>query len=193
MRSALALLCLTGILTIAACTDAPLAPSLQTGISGTRLQADKVVQLVYTQEPEAQITRLPYHGGNITPAVTRMRARWPQLKPYLEEGAVGIGSRGLLSLREPKGGDAALPELLRHENTDRTALYVASRGDVGHGDDQRDNWTPTTELIFAEAWTAQAPEGWWVQDTYGKWQRKQTPAQAPAPQPAPILPSASQR
>ena len=194
MRSALALLCLTGTLTIAACTDAPLAPSLQTGISGTRLEADKVVQLVYDQAPASSIARLPYSGGNITPAVTRMRERWLQLKPYLEDGTVGLGSRGLLSLREPKSGTAApLSDLLRHENNDRNVLYVASRGDVGHGDDQRGNWTPTTEQIFAEAWVAQAPEGWWVQDTYGKWQRKQTPAQAPAPQPAPILPSASQR
>jgi len=189
----LALLCLTGVLAVA-CTDAPLAPSLQTGISGTRLEADKVVQLVYEQAPAAAITRLPYHGGNITPAVTRMRERWPQLKPYLADGVVGIGSRGLLSLREPKSeADTVLTDLLRHENNDRNVLYVASRGDVGHGDDQRDNWTPTTEQIFAEAWAAQAPEGWWVQDTYGKWQRKQTPAQAPGEPPAPILPSASQR
>ena len=24
-----------------------------------------------------------------------------------------------------------------------------------------------------EEWAAQAPAGWWVQDTYGKWQRKE--------------------
>lgn len=191
-KSVIAAFCFAGL--VAGCTDAPIAPMVQTGISGTRLEADRVVQLVYTQEPEAAIAELPYHGGNITPAVTRMRARWPQLKPYLEDGAVGIGSRGQLSLREAReAADPALKELLRHENTDRTVLYVASRGDVGHGDNVVGNWTPTTEQIFAEAWAAQAPEGWWVQDTYGKWQRKTTPAQKPGPPPAPILPSAPQR
>ncbi|HEY4375270.1 MAG TPA: DUF1318 domain-containing protein [Burkholderiales bacterium] len=192
MRHVAAALCLAGLM--AGCTDAPLAPMLQTGISGTRLEADRVVQLVYAQEPEAAIGQLPYHGGNIDPAVKRMRARWPELKPYLEEGTVGIGSRGLLSLREAREAAApALKELLHHENTDRTALYVASRRDVGHGDDYLNNWTPTTEQIFAEAWVAQAPEGWWVQDTRGGWQRKSTPAREPGPPPAPILPSAPQR
>jgi hypothetical protein len=181
-----AALCLAG--TLAACTDAPLAPSLQTGISGIRLEADRVVQLVYDQAPAAAIARLPYSGGNITPAVTRMLTRWPQLKPYLEDGTVGLGSRGLLSLREPKeAAAAALFDLLRHENNDRNVLYVASRGDVGHGDDRFGSWTPTSEQIFAEAWAAQAPEGWWVQDSYGSWQRKQTPAQAPGAPPAAIL------
>jgi uncharacterized protein len=158
---------------IGACTDAPISPSVQTGISGTLLEAQKVVQLVYGQEPEAAIAQLPYSGGNIAPAVRRMRERWPQLKPYLDSGAVGLGSRGLLALREP--GAAAPPELaglLRSENNDRTVLYVASSGDVGHGDDRIDNWSPTTELVFAQAWAAQAPSGWWVQDSRGRWLRK---------------------
>lgn len=158
----------------AACTDQPINSNIQTGISGTRLEAEKVVRLVYRQEPDAAIAQLPYSSGNIAPAVRRMRDRWPQLKPYLEDGRVGLGSRGLLSLREPaKGGPTELTVLLHNENNDRSALYTASRGEVGHGDDRIDNWSPTTELVFAEAWAAQAPAGWWVQDTYGKWQRKQ--------------------
>lgn len=156
------------------CTDAPISPSIQTGISGTILEAQKVVQLVYGQEPESAIAQLPYSAGNITPAVKRMRERWPQLKPHLDSGAIGLGSRGLLAVRESGAGTPELGALLRRENNDRTALYDATSQEVGHGDDRTERWSPTTELVFGQAWAAQAPTGWWVQDADGKWQRKQT-------------------
>jgi hypothetical protein len=182
--SACAILC--GAMLAAACTDQPINPGIQTGISGTRLEAEKVVRLVYRQEPASAIALLPYSSGNIAPAVERMRQRWPQLKPYLEDGSVGLDRLGLLRLHEPKSGaDPALSALLRHENNDRAVLYAASRGDVGHGDDRIDNWSPTTELVFAEAWAAQAPAGWWVQDSHGNWRRKQAGDQPQAPVQAP--------
>jgi hypothetical protein len=155
------------------CADKPLAPGIQTGASGTRLEAEKVVQLVYDQQPEAAIAKLPYADGDIAPAVRRMRQRWPEIKPYLDSGAVGMGSRGTLLLRQPGKADAVVTDLLKHENLDRYVLYKASRADVGHGDERGSNWSPYTELVFADVWAKHAPAGWWVQNEKGEWLRKE--------------------
>lgn len=164
---------------LGACTDAPISNNIQTGISGTRLEALRVVQLVYRQQGDAMIKELPYSGGNIAPVVKRMRERWPQLKPYLESGVVGLGSHGLLAMRDPAARpDQALNNLLRNENNDRAVLYQDSQREVGHTD-RGNNWSPTTELIFAETWAEHAPSGWWVQDIRGDWTRKSADA-APA-------------
>jgi hypothetical protein len=167
-----AAVCLVCAMLAAGCADKPISEHVQTGVSGTRTEAEQIVKLVYDQEPEAAIAKLPYADGDIPAAVRRMRARWPQLKPYLESGVVGIGSRGTLALHQSETADPALDDLLKRENLDRYILYKASRTDVGHGDGAGD-WTPHTELVFAEVWAEHAPAGWWVQNTRGEWQRKE--------------------
>jgi hypothetical protein len=167
-----AIFCLAAALLACGCADKPIAPGVQTGVSGTRLEAEKVVQLVVGQQPEAAIARLPYAAGDIAPAVRRMRERWPELKHYLEKGSVGMGSRGMLALREPAAADQALAALVRRENLDRYILYKASRTEVGHGDG-RDDWSPYTELVFADVWAEHAPAGWWLQNGKGEWLRKE--------------------
>lgn len=176
MRASIA--CVVLGLAASGCADKPLSPSVQTGVSGTRLEAVKVVHLVYGQEPESAIHQLPYSAGGIAPAVLRMRERWPELKPRLESGELGLGARGMLVLRQPDAADIALKGLVRRENLDRDILYKSSQEDVGHGDDRIDNWYPHTQLVFAEEWAEQAPGGWWMQDDRGQWHRKES---KPAP------------
>ncbi len=110
-----------------------------------------------------------------TPAINRlkaaMQARHRQLVPWYDKGAVGMTRDGLLTLRDP----AAVPlrernrvkQLIAQENRDRNALYAEVARANGHPE-----WEPEIRRVFAQRWVANAPGGWWYQDSSGTWQRK---------------------
>ena len=162
------------VMALAACQSPPTnkGPAVMTGAAGTTLEAERVVQLVYGQQPDSAISLLPYSGGDIGPTVKRMRARLPELKPLLESGVLGLGAKGNLLAREPASLQPAQAVLMKAENLDRTILYRASMFDTGHQDDPNIEWIHYTSAEFAGQWVAQAPAGWWVQDERGQWQRK---------------------
>lgn len=142
-----------------------------TAASGTKLQARDVVRLVYTQTGEPGSATLTYFAGDITPAVRRMAARFPQVREALEEGRIGLTADAYLALREPAAArDKPIVEL---ENLDRTILYAASAMEVGHGiNDRFGDWMPYERHTFATEWLGQARAGWWYRDERGTWQRK---------------------
>ena len=155
-----------------------------TAAAGTIREARAVVQVVYEQLPDAAVARLPFTAGQISPAVKRLRARLPELRPWLESGAIGVASNGLLRIRTLDGvaaeQHAALKTLLKAENRDRLTLYGAHAEDVGHGNDMfGDTWMGYEGATFAAEWIGQAPAGWWSQDDYRHWTQKKTaPAKA---------------
>lgn len=60
---------------------------LYAGAAGALEEAREVVHVVYGQEEDAAIDRLPYEGGNLTRAVRRLRDRSPRLKGfYIQRG-----------------------------------------------------------------------------------------------------------
>jgi len=170
-----AALCL-GLL-LAACQapnvpQTPQGPQVTTGAAGTRLEAERVVKLVYEQQADSAFATLPYAGGDITPAIKRMRARLPQLKPLLESGVLGLGAQGNLIAHDPASMQTAQHALVNDENLDRTILYRANMFDTGHLDDPNIDWIRFTTAAYAVQWAAQAPAGWWVQNERGEWLRK---------------------
>lgn len=147
-------------------------PLVTTGAAGIKLEAERVVKLVYGQEPDSALGTLPYAGGDVTPAIKRMRARLPQLKPLLESGILGLSAQGNLVTREPASLQTSQLALVNHENLDRTILYRANLVDTGHLDDPNVDWIRYTTAVYALQWASQAPAGWWVQNERGEWLRK---------------------
>lgn len=145
-----------------------------TGATGTKMQARDVVRLVYAQTGEPGSATLTYFAGDITPAVRRMAARFPDVRKALEEGQVGLTADARLALREPV--TLHYKPLIDGENMDRDILYAASAMEVGHGiNDQSGDWMPYERETFAREWLSQAPVGWWYRDERGNWTRKAEP------------------
>jgi uncharacterized protein YdbL (DUF1318 family) len=111
-----------------------------------------------------------------TPAIRAlkesMRVRAAQLKPFLSAGQVGIGSDGLLVVRnldgQPLNTQATVRRLVEAENRDRRSLYreIAKANNFG------DERIPDIQRIFAETWIQKAEPGWWVQQPNGQWAQR---------------------
>jgi len=148
--------------------------NLNTGASGTKVEAKAVVRVIYDQQSDAAVGSLPYRGVDIPRAVKRIRDRFSQIKPFLERGAIGIGSDGLLRMRDAAGlaqeERAALERLIRAENSDRLLVYRGLADQTGHGDES--DWIAYIGETFAAEWIGQAPAGWWYQDDRRRWAQK---------------------
>ena len=147
---------------------------LQTGASGSKVEAKAVVRVIYDQQSDAAVGSLPYRGVDIPRALKRIRDRFSQIKPFLERGAIGIGSDGLVRMRDAAGlaqeERAALERLIRAENNDRLLIYRGVSDESGHGDES--DWIAYVGETFAAEWIAQAPAGWWYQEDRQRWAQK---------------------
>jgi uncharacterized protein YdbL (DUF1318 family) len=111
-----------------------------------------------------------------TPAIRAlkeaMKNRFPALKPYFDGGNVGETNKGLLEVRDEAGlnlqAKAALRNLVKDENGDRTKLYaeVAKSLNIEASQIER------IQRIFAESWIKSAAAGWWIQQDDGAWVKK---------------------
>lgn len=100
-----------------------------------------------------------------------MSARFQQLKPYYENGAVGLANDGGVVLREagavPLAQRQTVNRLAAAENEDRAALYREIARVNGNP-----AWEKDIRATFAQRWIDRAPAGWWVQNATGTWQQK---------------------
>lgn len=100
-----------------------------------------------------------------------LKARFPEIKPYLDSGAVGLSASGLLEIRDrnavPLAKRNALRQLVNDQNTDWEALYKEIARINGHPE-----WVDKIRDVFAERWVAKAKRGWYYRDGSGAWQRK---------------------
>jgi uncharacterized protein YdbL (DUF1318 family) len=111
-----------------------------------------------------------------TPAIRAlkeaMKNRFPALKPYFDGGNVGETNKGQLEVRDEAGlnlqAKAALRNLVKDENGDRTKLYaeVAKSLNIEASQIER------IQKIFAESWIKAAAPGWWIQQEDGAWVKK---------------------
>ena len=106
----------------------------------------------------------------IRAAKASRKARYPQLKPYLDKGILGESRDGLLALRTVEGLDARvrvmLNTLIDGENKDRKDLFsefarANNLADIG-----------AVQTQFAHAIRDEMASGQWYQDDSGKWIRK---------------------
>jgi len=145
--------------------------NIQSAAGGTEIEARQVVALVYAQAPDADIEKLLYSGGDLTRAIKRLRDRYPQLKPWLDQGVIGNSASGFVALRDPSRREQ-LRELLWEENRDRAFLHNRASVAVGHGVDDLAGWLPYASYSFGKEWIAQGQAGWWWLDDKRQWEQK---------------------
>ena len=111
-----------------------------------------------------------------TPAIRAlkdsMRARFASLKPFFDAGNIGESNKGLLEVRDEAGlnlqAKAALRNLVKDENSDRTQLYA----EVAKALNIEASQIEKIQKIFAAEWEKSASAGWWVQQEGGNWVKK---------------------
>jgi hypothetical protein len=100
-----------------------------------------------------------------------MTQRHSRLVRFYESGEIGLGSDGLVYLR-----DAAKMTLVKRqiaeklidaENAERkTLVFVIAEGN-GHREAQPEVWK-----LMQERWLKQFKSGWWLRDAQGGWAQK---------------------
>jgi len=104
----------------------------------------------------------------ITDSLARRR---PQLEPFFDAGAIGMGADGLIKIRDlgaaPLKDRNRLRQLVAEDNQDWNALYREVAKANGHPE-----WEDEIRATFARRWVARARSGWWYQTAGGAWQQK---------------------
>ena len=99
-----------------------------------------------------------------------MEARFAALKPFYDNGSVGMTGDGLIIVRDlnavPLRDRKSVNTLVADENRDRNALYKEIARANGHPE-----WEADIRNTFAKRWVDNAPAGWWYQDG-GGWKKK---------------------
>ncbi|MCI0401140.1 MAG: YdbL family protein [Gammaproteobacteria bacterium] len=110
-----------------------------------------------------------------TPGIRKLTAameqRHKELQPYYDNGAIGMTRDALIAVRDPM----AIPvkernkvkQLVADEDGDRNNLYAEIAKANGHPE-----WENDIRGTFAKRWVANAPSGWWYQDSAGTWKQK---------------------
>ena len=102
----------------------------------------------------------------------QMKTRANQLKPYLDQGRVGVTKDGMLAVRNLEGvplrDQATVRRLVEAEDRDRETLYQEIAKANNFGADRVDD----IRKIFAETWIEKAEKGWPIQSKDGSWTTK---------------------
>ena len=99
-----------------------------------------------------------------------MKSRHNQIKPYYDNGSVGLTQDGFITVRDAKAIPLkernSVKNLVADENADRNALYAEIARANGHPE-----WKADIQSTFANRWVDRAASGWWYQSS-GKWLQK---------------------
>lgn len=126
------------------------------------------LQLIASAQAQADITIR-------TPAIQaireRMRARFGQLRPHFDSGALGMTRDGRIAVRDPASlplrDRATLNQLVADDNRDRDAVYREIAVANGHPE-----WEGEIRTTFAREWIQAASRGWYYHDAGGNWVQK---------------------
>lgn len=125
-------------------------------------------QLVPTAQAAADIS---IQSPAVRTLRAAMEARFPRLKPFYQNGSVGMTKDGLIRVRDLNAvalrDRKTVKALVADENRDRNALYR----EIARANGQP-AWEAEIRKTFARRWVDNAPGGWWYQDNSGNWKRK---------------------
>jgi len=109
---------------------------------------------------------------NIRALKESMAERFKLLAPLYQNGVIGEGKDGLLSIRSLDGLDlkqkAAGGKLVKAENSDRGKLYL----EIAKANDLPSDTASQIQKLFANSWRKNAKAGWWIQKDDGEWVMK---------------------
>lgn len=99
-----------------------------------------------------------------------LAARFPDLRPYFDSGALGLTENGLIEFRDrsliPLKDRNRIVQLVAAQNNDWNALYAEIAKLNG-----RPEWQDNIRSTFAERWIAKADRGWYYREN-GTWKQK---------------------
>jgi uncharacterized protein YdbL (DUF1318 family) len=133
-----------------------------------------LLALLNTLVPAAQAQEEPnldVSSPEITRLTKNMEARFDELAPWLDSGAIGLSADGFLAQRDANAVPLAernnVRNLVANENADRAALYreMASIN-------KQPQWEPQIRAVFAKRWIARAKAGWYYRTADGEWLQK---------------------
>lgn len=115
-------------------------------------------------------TALAWQTPGVQAIESRMQMRHAQLRPYYDNGAVGLSVDGMIELHDPGSVPLAARQtvnaLIAAENRDRAALYAEIANANAHPE-----WQSEVQRVFARRWVAHARQGWWLRSDTG-WRQK---------------------
>ncbi|MDX1498319.1 MAG: DUF1318 domain-containing protein [Woeseiaceae bacterium] len=99
-----------------------------------------------------------------------LAARFAQLKPWFDSGAIGHTDAGLVDFRDrnlvPLKDRNKVVQLIAEQNNDWNALFREIARLNGHPE-----WEDSIRRTFAERWVAKADPGWYYREG-GTWKQK---------------------
>lgn len=120
--------------------------------------------------PAAAEPDLNINSAAVTAIQANMKTRHNNLKPYFDNGAVGLTNQGLVGMHNIKAVSLKdrnkLNGLIADENKDRQALYAEIARANGHPE-----WQAEIQATFARRWIDKAAKGWWYQSG-SSWKQK---------------------
>jgi uncharacterized protein YdbL (DUF1318 family) len=145
---------------------APAANSVLLVAAGNLLEL-----LVPAAHAQAAAANLDINTPEIRAIAGSMNARFQQLRPYLDSGAVGYTADGHVDVRDanavPLAERANAKRLVAEDNRDRDALWAEIAKANGHPE-----WKSDIQMTFARRQIERAPGGAYYQDAGGGWKQK---------------------
>jgi uncharacterized protein len=132
--------------------------------------AGHVLQLLVPAAQAQGAANLDVNTPEIRAVTGALQARYAQLKPYLDSGAVGLTADGHMDVRDanavPLAERANVKRLVAEENRDRDTLYTEIARANGHPE-----WKSDIQTTFARRWIERAAPGTYYQNG-GGWIQK---------------------
>jgi uncharacterized protein YdbL (DUF1318 family) len=150
----------------------PQSSTVQPGAQGILLAAvGNVLEMLVPAAQAQGAANLDVNTPEIRAVTGSMQARFGQLKPYLDSGAVGLTADGHVEVRDanaiPLAERAKVKGLVAEENRDRDTLYAEIAKGNGHPE-----WKSDIQTTFARRWIERAAPGTYYQDAGGGWKKK---------------------
>lgn len=146
---------------------APAPADVKSALShGLVAMLDFVMPAAHAQEPNLDVS-----SPEIARLTDSMEARFTELEPYLDSGAVGLSADGFMAQRDanaiPLAERNRVRTLVANENADRVALYREMAAE-----NKQPKWESMIRSVFATRWIARAKAGWYYQNPNGDWVQK---------------------
>jgi uncharacterized protein YdbL (DUF1318 family) len=133
--------------------------------------AGNLLELLVPAANAQGAANLDVNTPEIRAVTASLAARYQQLRPYLDSGAVGLTADGHVDVRDanavPLAERANVKRLVAEDNRDRDMLYAEVAKANGHPE-----WKNDIQTTFARRWFERAAPGTHYQDAGGGWKQK---------------------
>ncbi|MBK8523221.1 MAG: DUF1318 domain-containing protein [Betaproteobacteria bacterium] len=135
------------------------------------LLASLALSMPATAVPTADQINLDIGTPPVIAVKHQMAQRYSRLVKFYEPGVMGLGSDGMVKLRDTSRLNPTLlkiaEKLIDQENPDRNSLIYAVAESYGGKEA-----VPVVRELLVKRWKDQFKSGWWMEDEKGNWYQK---------------------